>query len=178
MRSRNRRNDKLQAVALFILLFFGFYFVFSSFNSNKKIKSDEIDMATLDQQVDTALNRSLRSVYNKKHLRDLEVSSNNTDLSQKFREKIKTQSKEWAPPVDASTELYDEANSGSEVSLSSLSVENQLRDQLDKRKSEADQESYDKKEYIRQYKENARKDGWIVELNDNLEVISAKPVKL
>lgn len=176
MSRRKQPNDKFQAVALFALLFFGFFFVFSSLKSDKKENSDEVDIRSLDQQVDTAVNRSLRSVYNKKHLRDLEVKSNNSDLSDKFKEKFKTQSKEWAPSVEASTELYEEDNSNSEVSMSSISVENQLRDKLDQKKDEEEQQKYERKEYIRQYKENARKDGWIVELNDNLEVISAKQI--
>lgn len=178
MKSKKRSNDWIQTTALFGIVFFGFYFVFSSLNSNEDASDDTVDVVGLEQKVDDAVNKSLRGAFTKKQLRDLEVKTNNIQISQKFKEKFKEKSKNWAPEQIQSTELYEGDASDSETSLSSssLSVEAQLRNQIDEQKEVEDQKQRDIKEYIRQFKENAKQDGWIVELNDKLEVISAKPI--
>ncbi len=171
----SQKSDLLQALGLFALVFFGFYFVFISINS-KKVDQDAVDILAVDRQVDQAINRSMRGVYNKKQLRDLEITSDKTDLAQKFSSK----SKNWAPEnskLETSTELFDEDISTSEVSLSSLSVENQLRTKINQNREIAAQAKREKDEYIRVFKENAKKDGWLVELDDNLNVTSAKEIK-
>lgn len=173
--SKHKNQDSImQVIGLFALVFFGFYFVFTSINTTKKDK-DSVDLATLDRQVDMAINRSMRGVYSKKQLRDLEIKSNKTDIAEKFH----NQSKNWAPSnikSEVKDEIYDEDLSNSEVSMSSLSVESQLRSSLSERKENADQLRREKEEYKRIFKENAKKDGWLVELDDNLNVISAKEI--
>ena len=178
MRQRKQGNDIFQTVALFGLVFFGFYFVFSSISSNEPENSDLVDIRLLDRQVDRALNKSLQEVYNKQQLRNLDVSTKKVKLTEKFKEKFDEDSKAWVPDKPDSMDLYEEDMSKGEVSYSSLSVETQLRSQISEQKEREAQARREKLEYIRKYKENAKKDGWIVELNENLEVISARPVSL
>ncbi len=173
-----KQNDSLLTVALFGLVFFGFYFVFSSISSNKPIDEDVVDIRLLDRQIDKALNKSLQDVHIKQQLRNLDISTKKTKLSQKFKEKFQEESKNWAPVESDSMDLYEEDMSKGEVSSSSLSVESQLRSQISEQKDREKQELKAKQDYIRKYIENAKEDGWIVEMNDNLEVISAKPINL
>lgn len=176
MRHGQRGNDGLQTIALFGLVFFGFYFVFSSITSNAPDDDEVVDIRQLDRQVDRALNKSLQATHSRRQLRDLDVSTSRVKLAQKFREKFDEKSKTWIPDTPASVDLYEEDMSKGEVSFSSLSVETQLRSQISEQKDREEQEIADRKEYIRKYKENARKDGWDVEMNSNLEVISARPI--
>lgn len=173
-RSKKKSNDNLLLVALFGLIFFGFYFVFTSMN-NEEVDHGEYDFASLDRRVDIEVNKSLRGVYDKKQLRDLDVNTEKLKLSQKFEQRFKERSKDWVPEKEDITELYREDTSNNEIKTSSLSVESQLRNQLTAQKEREAQDRQSKIEYIRRYKENAKKDGWLVELNDNLEVISAVP---
>lgn len=172
-------EDLLQILGLFSLIFFGFYFVFTSVNKSsfKETNKDNVDLLVLDRQVDDAINKSMRGVYSKKKLRDLEVNSKKSEISEKFY----TQSKNWAPDSHQdefkssnNNEIYLEDTSTSEVSMSSLNVENHLRSNLNQNRDRLEQIQRDKAEYKRQFIENAKKDGWIVELDDNLNVISAK----
>ena len=178
MGQRKQDNDVFQTIALFGLVFFGFYFVFSSISSNESENTDLVDIRILDRQVDRALNKSLQEVYNKQQLRNLDVNTRKVKLTEKFKEKFVEDSKAWVPDKQDSLDLYEEDMSKGEVSYSSLSVETQLRSQISEQKEREAQARRDKLEYIRKYKENAAKDGWIVELNENLEVISARPVNL
>ncbi len=174
--SKGKNQDNLiQVLGLFALVFFGFYFVFTSINTTKN-DDDSVDLAILDRQVDMAINRSMRGVYSKKQLRDLEISTNKSDIAEKFY----NQSKSWAPNAskpEVSDEIYNEDLSNSEVSMSSLSVEGHLRSSLSQRKETAEQARREKEEYKKIFKENAKKDGWLVELDDDLNVISAQEIK-
>ena len=176
MRNGRRGNDGLQTIALFGLVFFGFYFVFSSVSSNEPADDDVVDIRQLDRQVDRALNKSLQAAHSRRQLRDLDVTTSRVKLTQKFKEKFDEESKNWVPDKPDSVDLYEEDMSKGEVSFSSLSVETQLRSQISEQKDREEQELADRKEYIKKYKENARKDGWEVEMNNNLEVISARPI--
>ncbi len=175
LRKKNN-HDIIQALALFSLVFFGFYFVFSSINF-ESYDEDSVDIVALDRKVDKAVNKSLRKAFGKTQLRDLEVNTERVNLTHKFKERFQEDSKAWLPVTKDSTDLYEEDMSSNEINLSSLSVEAQLRDQITAKKESEKQNERQKKEYIKAYKENAKKDGWVVELNDNLEVISAKPTK-
>lgn len=172
---KNKSTDNMLTIGLFCLVFFGFYFLFSSLNSDRSDQG-EYDFASLDRRVDIEVNKNLRGVYDKKQLRDLDVNTEKLKLSQKFKEKFNEQSKDWVPEKGDIAELYEEDLSGGEVRTSTLSVETQLRSQITAQKEREAEERRAKQEYIRKYKENAKKDGWIVELNDNLEVISATPI--
>lgn len=175
-KNSHSHSNTFQAIALFGLIFFGFYFVFSSIKF-ESYDEDRVDILALDQKVDKAVNKSLRSAYNKKQLRDLEVSTERLNLTQKFKEKFNEKSRSWVPEQQDSTGLYKEDMSSNEVNLSSISVEAQLRGQVSERKEIEEEQRQQRLEYIKAYKENAKRDGWAVELNDKLEVISAKPIK-
>lgn len=165
--------DLIQTVGLFGLVFFGFYFVFTSFDFSSKSDPDAVDIVALDRQVDRAINRSLKGINSQKQLRDLEMSADKAALNLEIKKNFKS----WAPKQDLdSMDIINEDISSSEASMSSISIESQLRSKMDNDKDVSLQEKLDKKEYIRKFKENARKDGWLVELNDNLEVISAKEI--
>lgn len=174
-RSKKKSNDTFLTVALFGLVFFGFYFVFTSLNS-EEADSGEYDLASLDRKVDMEVNKNLRGVYDRKQLRDLDVNTEKLKLSQKFDQRFKEKSKDWLPEKEDMPELYQEDTSNNDIKSSSLSVEAQLRNRITAQKEREAQDQQSKVEYIRRYKENAKKDGWLVELNDNLEVISAKPI--
>lgn len=172
-KNNNVTFDFIQTIGLFGLVFFGFYFVFTSFDFGSKSDPDAIDIVVLDRRVDSAVNRSLKGVHSQKQLRDLEMSADKAALNLEIKKNFKS----WEPKEELdSTDIISEDISSSEASMSSISIESQLRSKMDQDKDVYLQEKLDKKEYIRKFKENARKDGWIVELNDNLEVISAKEI--
>lgn len=173
MKAAKKTNNWFLATSLFGLVFFGFYFVFSSLSGPEQ-DSDYVtgvEIKALNKRVDNSLNRSLREAYNRKQMRDFDISARNDELSSKFKYK----QQQWRPKPEETVDIFDEDLSENEVSLSSLSMEDQLRVKMDQEEQSLERAAREKAEYIRRYKENAKNDGWIVELNDNLEVVSARP---
>ena len=164
--------DKVLAALLFSLLFFGFYFVFVSLNSQSEVESTSF--MEWDKKIDDSIDRNLKRIYYDSQFRNFKVKLENEELSGQF----KTKMKHWTPAQEKYSEIYDIDTSQSEVDLSSSSsIEEQLRNQMEITRRQKQQEILNRQEYIRKFKENARKDGWIVELNKDLEVISAKKSK-
>ena len=59
----------------------------------------------------------------------------------------------------------------------SKTAEDQFREQIEDYQNTKMKTELAKKEYIRQYKENARKNGYEITINDNLEVINVVPIR-
>lgn len=161
------------ASTLFIMVFFGFYFVFNEIGREKDLGSESVvDIRQIESKIDDAVNQHLRSVETERRMRDLMVSARNLEMTENFKKKAG----EWNPKSDQ-IGIYDQdvSQSGSK-DYSSLTIEEKLRLELDEQRREAKEKADSKKQYIETYKANALKDGWIVEINDNLEIISAKRV--
>lgn len=175
-------NDNLiqyfLTATLFILVFFGFYFLINEFKSRP---SDEqlttIDVRKMEKRIDDEVNRHLRSMDTEKRLRALDIDAKNFEMTQSFKDK----STKWKPrDYSSSAEIYDEDLSEGKKDISSLSLEEKLRLEMESNRKiqhvveEAPQMT--REEYIRAYKANALRDGWIVEINENMEIISARRI--
>lgn len=173
-------KDKAQqgflTVTLFVMVFFGFYFVFNELKSKNdhQVVEGGVDIRKIEKRIDDAVNQHLRSVDTERRMRDLMVSAKNLEMTQSFKEKKAT----WNPSARQVQQvgIFDEDLSEGVADLSSMSVEEQLRLEMDDRKRQQNQAEMTKQQYIEAYKQNALKDGWVVEINDNLEIISAKRV--
>lgn len=162
------KSDKILIGLLFTLIFFGFYFVFVSFDS--PLEDEGTSITDWDRQINESINQSLKKVYYKSQIMNLKIKTTHEKLPKNFNKKMK----HWVPS-EKYLEIYDVDMSPSEVDLSSVSsVEDQLRNKREATRQQRQQRPLSRKEYIRKFKENARKDGWIVELNNNLKIISVK----
>lgn len=161
------------ASTLFIMVFFGFYFVFNEIGREKDLGSEAVvDIRQIERRIDDAVNQHLRSVDTERRMRDLMVSARNLEMTENFKKKAG----EWNPSPEQ-VGIYDQdlSHSGSR-DYSSMTIEEKLRLEMEQQKREAKEKAESKKQYIEAYKLNALKDGWVVEINDNLEIISAKRV--
>lgn len=165
---------------LFLMIFFGFYFVFNEIGSKEEADPETVvDIRKIERRIDDAVNQHMRSVEMEKRMRDLLLTEKNHELSENFKRKAKT----WEPREESrhkgasGLSIYDQDLGETGVQdLSSLTIEEKLRIEMDDRKRDAEAAAMSKKQYIEAYKRNALKDGWVVEINDNLEIISAKRV--
>lgn len=170
MKKNNESDQFLFSMGLFAVAFMGFYFIFTYSSDSDQVNSDSVDIIKLDRQVDDAVNRSLKHVNTEKSLRDLVISSETHEMTNAFKDSAK----KWTPDKQFKPDIYQEDTSKSEADFSSLSLEEKLRYQIEEKKEIVKNEQFEKQEYIRQFKANALKDGWIVEVNDKMEVVSAK----
>ncbi|MCO5112623.1 MAG: hypothetical protein M9899_00450 [Bdellovibrionaceae bacterium] len=161
---------------LFVMIFFGFLFVFSELGKEKPADPENyVDIRRIEKKIDDAVNQHMRSVDMEKRMRDLMISERNVKMTESFKNKAKNWEPEKPYTGSGSVGIYDEdlGETGTQ-DFSSLSIEEKLRVEMADRKRAAEDAARSKREYIEAYKKNALKDGWIVEINDNLEIISAK----
>ena len=145
-------------------------YLFPSTHS-QKLKTQVLWNGT--KKINDSVDRSLKKIYYDSQFRSFKVKLENEELPRHF----KTKMKHWTPAQEKYSEIYDTDTSQSEVDLSSSSsTEEHLRNQMEITRQQKQQEILNRQEYIRKFKANAWKDGWIVELNEKLEVISVKKI--
>lgn len=173
-------KDKLTQIflgsTLFIMIFFGFFFVFNELGKSKEPDPETVvDIRRIERKIDDAVNQHMRTVEMEKRMRDLMINERNIEMSENFKKKAKTWEPEKPHANSAGLGIYDQdlGETGTQ-DLSSFTIEEKLRLEMADRRRQAEEAAQSKREYIEAYKRNALKDGWIVEINDNLEIVSAK----
>lgn len=156
-------KDVVLLLFLGALLFFGALFLFVSFNESGSI--DHALTKNSEQDLDRKINTRISAIEAK-----IKFKKNKRLKSGKAEIDSVDQSSILATELEVfKTKTVDQkkANSVVEKTIEMVNAENE---------TEEERRAYIRS-YIQEYKRRARLDGWDVELNDKLEVVSAKRVK-
>lgn len=163
-------NQFLNIVIVLGCLVFGFFFY--EFGSNKVAKTDQ---SSLSPAVDP---QDLANKYMQEVQKDLTAQKINATLNMKKSELQKNQPEKVVEtnPADVPIEqqIWSDPNEQAEVRRP---IEKKFTDDLNRSKYNQMQDEADRKEYIRQYKENARRNGYEITLSDDLEVTKVVPIR-
>ncbi len=115
-------------------------------------------------------NKYMQQVQSELNLQKLKLSMNGLDLNQNKKPVLETDPRK----ISADQQIWKESDqqSGKAKTADEIFNENYERQMQLKQ-----QQAIEKAEYIYQYKENARKEGYDIVLSDDLEVISVAPIR-
>ncbi len=160
-------KDIIFIVLFSILVFFGSLFLFSSLKTTKVKK--RVSVRAIDKRINQKVNKRIQSLQT----RDMIFKSKITASGEKFEDIIdqgvsKTDSKFELNVFEnkAAEQEYDAPQTASEKIQALLESEERTK--------------VEKEMLLNEYKEQliqkAREQGWAIQINDDLEVISAKPL--
>ncbi len=160
----NNANIKDGALILCLgaLVFFGALFLFSSFNDEAEfsLSKNEINEEILDKKI----NSRIHAIEAKLKFKKLKRNLGNARVD----------SVEQSSMLGSGLDLYKIED---KKTVTNDSVLNQTIEMVnEENESEEERRAYIES-YKAEYKRQAKEDGWMVELNDDLEVVSARKIK-
>ena len=155
-------------LGIFIAVVCTGYFIFYPKTSNLTQNTQPlISRTTSSVDPQDLANRYMQQVQYELNLQKLKLSKGDLDNHKKL--KLETDPRK----ISAEQQIWKESDQSSKVKTADeIFNENYEREQQLKQ-----QQAIEKTEYIRQYKENAKKEGYEIVLSDDLEVISVTPIR-
>lgn len=163
-------NSYLNYLILFLVIgYIGFYFFTKSDKSAVRTHQEQI---VQKPNVDDVVNRYMQetSSTNKRILANTN-SAVRSELLKAKQKLAKMQDQDFSE-IPLEKQIWKDGAS-SEAS----SVNEEINQRIHSKEFQKAQEDAYKKEYARQYIENARQNGYIIELDENLNVIKATPIR-
>ena len=162
-------------LAIFIAVVCTGYFIFYPQTSNLA-KNPQMNTQPLNSRTTSSIdpqdlaNKYMQQVQYELNLQKMKLSSTGLDSLNKHK---KINSETDPRKISADQQIWKESDQGSKAKTADeIFNENYEREQHLKQ-----QQVIEKAEYIRQYKENAKKEGYDIVLSDDLEVISVTPIR-
>ena len=160
-------KDVIFIVLFSILVFFGALFLFSSLKTTKVEK--HISVRDIDKRINRRVNKRIQALHTRNKIFKSKISTGGAKFDDVIEEDFSKQGEKFKLNVF-------ESRVSEEEFLAPQSASDKVRVLLDSE----DRTKREKELLLDQYKEQiiekAREQGWVIKINDDLEVISAKPL--
>lgn len=160
-------KDVVFIVLFSILVFFGALFLFSSLKTTKVEK--RVSVRAIDKRINQRVNKRIQNLHTRDRIFKSKISGSGAKFDDVIEEDFSASNQKFELNMfesKVSEEEFVEADNASDKIMA-------LLDSEDRTKVEKEALLY---EYKEQLIEKARLQGWAIKINDNLEVVSAKPL--
>lgn len=178
--TKEKKEDKSYLLALALLLLSGFFlflFLFSETETNTSSSASRVDPKEFEFKVNNHLFNTSQSIEMSQEKMQMEINqlvSRGMNPKAPAKEEVHHLDFSMDPRSEALLrELGREAKESTGPSNADEAVQTDL---FESQQNQELSEAY-KKEYARQFIENARRAGYIIKLNDNYKVISVVPIR-
>lgn len=178
------------SIALVVIAIAVSFFLFKSQKQNQISTKNKMS----DQEIDKVVNKYLQQALDQNKMNQWKTEKALLEARlkvEKDMEAMKRKQEEEMQKIPADRQIWSEsemaklANQGSGSTAAKPQESKALPLQQPKAAPQAQSEEFDinsmtpeeKKEYARQYIENARRGGYLIELDDNMEVIKSTPIR-
>lgn len=178
---KNIDDKKDKSFLLALLLFVGAgLLLYMSWEPSLSSRSSAVDKVN---KLEESVNKHLTSTNDRIEFSRQRMALENARAAKDLRETVAQPT--YLPErsgVDLSTdprgyEIANELGRGSRFESMPSSPDEEIQKELFNAQQNAEYTKAYKDEYARQFIENARKGGWLVELNDDYKVISVRPIR-
>ncbi|MGZ3747916.1 MAG: hypothetical protein ACXWRE_11170 [Pseudobdellovibrionaceae bacterium] len=179
-----KKEDKSYLVALALLLLSGFFLLLFIFHESGKENGHATDSSTgpvdakkFEDKVNNHLFKTSQSIENSRQKMQIENDQLlNRGISTKPSPQETLHKLDFSMDPRAEALLKELGREAKEATGPASADEEVQTDLFESQNNQELSEAY-KKEYARQFIENARKAGYIIKLNDDYKVISVRPIR-
>jgi hypothetical protein len=165
------------SIALVVIVIAVSFFLFKSQKQNPTLTKNKMS----DEEVDKVVNKYLQEALDQNKMNQLRTEKALLEARLKVEkdiESVKRKQDEELQKIPAERQIWSESE------MAKIGNQNQGVQNPPKLKTTQSEEfdpksmtPEEKKEYARQYIENARRGGYLIELDDNMEVIKSTPIR-